>query len=289
MESPRQGRNGVAGRVLVQQAEAAGDGDQHHGDDTEDDGQRKQPSQDELPRGQGEEEEVQRAAEDGIGDAARGMRRVPEERQRWPLCHHRCPGQGRCRERADDADDAQHRLDGKIHRLPAEDDLASAGQAGLAGALEREKCAVQNHEGCDREEREDAPLDPPRRPEDVRVAQRSEPEQVHPIREGGLGREENCGDDDQKDNQFAPQPRTARPPWLQTSLRKVNRYWHISTPLYLFLLQPHELYRVGMKLTASPCISSKGLAGIQSRVGNGMVTPPEEWPATATRTRDWKR
>ena len=31
-----------------------------------------------------------------------------------------------------------------------------------------------------------------------RVAERSEPEQVHPVREGGLGREENCGDDDRE-------------------------------------------------------------------------------------------
>ena len=256
-------------------------------------------------------------AEDGITDAAGGVRRVPEERQGGPLRHHRGPGQGRCHERADDADDAQHRFDGKIHRLPAEDDLASAGQAGLAGPLERQKCAVQEDEGCDGEEREDAPLDPPRGPEDVPVAERAEPEQVHPVGEGGLGREENCGDDDEKDNQLAPQPRTARPPRLQTSLRKVNRTWHISTPLYLFLMQPHELYRVGMKLTAfiplwlkppyAPfdqmrfsSLKSNNVQAQQLKLMHlfnrawleynrewGTAWPPrEEWPANATRTRD---
>ena len=112
-------------------------------------------------------------------------------------CHHGCAGDGGNHERADEANDAQHGFDGEIDRLPAEEDLASAGQTGLAGPLESGKYSIEDGKCCDREEREDAPLQPPRCPEDVAIAKRPEPKQIHPVGEGGLGPEEDRSDDNQ--------------------------------------------------------------------------------------------
>jgi len=154
--SPRQ--FGVAATMPVEQAETAGKRDQHQRDDSYDDGDGEQPAKDELPCRQGEEEEVERSAEDGIDHAAGGMRRVYEEGKGGPIRHHGGTGDGRHHERSYEADDAQDGFDGEIDRLPAKQDGASAGQAGLAGALERGECTVEDDKGCHREEREDAPL-----------------------------------------------------------------------------------------------------------------------------------
>ena len=64
------------------------------------------------------------------------------------------------------------------------------------------------------------------------------------------------------------------------SLRRSN------TGVFQQPLQPHELYRVGNKLTASPFISSEGLAGIQSKLGNGKQTLRAQGPACIASTRD---
>ena len=51
-----------------------------------------QPVQDQVPRRQSEQKEIERLAENWVYDAARGLRRIPEKRKRRPLYTHARPG-----------------------------------------------------------------------------------------------------------------------------------------------------------------------------------------------------
>jgi hypothetical protein len=75
--------------------------------------------------------------------------------------------------------------------------------------LQSQKRSVQNEKcgGC--KSGEDFPLQTQCFPEDVRVAERAEPEQVHVIRQRGPTAEENNGKDGENKKEAAA---TARPP-----------------------------------------------------------------------------
>ncbi len=111
--APRQW--GAAAETSAESAGTAGDEDEQKGKDAGEHCQRKQPAGNKLQGRQGEEIEVERPAEDGIGYAAGGVRRIPEERQSGPLRLHRCAGRNRNHERNADGEQAQDRSNRKIH------------------------------------------------------------------------------------------------------------------------------------------------------------------------------
>jgi len=127
-ESPRQGDGPVVDTLLVKRARPAGDERKQKGGEADYDGQRKQPAKHELRRGEGEQEEVERLAEDGIGDAARGRLGIPEHRQHRPVRRHGDAGADGKDEGDAEAENAQHKFDGQTHRLATEDDLMVAGR-----------------------------------------------------------------------------------------------------------------------------------------------------------------
>ena len=125
---------------------------------------------------------MQRLAEDGIHNAASVARRIPIEREPWPLCHH---AGASCRsddKRDHEHDEAQDAIDGQSQWPAADEDDATTQQLRLVGPPQRQEPAVQN-EKCAREKcREDRPLKAERLPEHVSVTERPEPEGVDVIR-----------------------------------------------------------------------------------------------------------
>src|SRR5712671_4839509 len=122
-------------------------------------GQRKYPADEKFVGRQGEEKEVQRLAKYRVQEATGGMRRVPEERDRRPLQHHRGPGSNRNSQRKAEGDEAQDRLHRQLQRLSADQNRVSSRQIAQMRSLQSQKRSVQNKKcGC-RKSREDSPLE----------------------------------------------------------------------------------------------------------------------------------
>jgi hypothetical protein len=80
-----------------------------------------------LPRGQGEQKEVQRLAKNRIYDATRQCAgRVPKERERRPLRHHAGAGGSGNDERNAERDEAQDWLNRQLQRLSADENRVAA-------------------------------------------------------------------------------------------------------------------------------------------------------------------
>ncbi len=157
-----------------------------------------------MRRGEGEQEEVERLAEDGIGDAARGRLGIPEHRQHRPVRRHGDAGADGKDEGDAEAENAQHKFDGQTHRLATEDDLMVAGQIAPIRPLERGECRCHDEERHHGKDEEGHPLEAERSPEYVYIAERTEPEQVDPGRQRRLGGEQESNDDSEQNKQLAP-------------------------------------------------------------------------------------
>ena len=131
------GQQDAAAEPSAESAGAARDQQKQNGGNTRKHGQGKQPAGDKLPGGQGEEIEVQRPAKDGIGDAPRGLRCVPVERQRGPLRLHCGAGRQRNNQRNANRDEMQNRLDREIDRLAPDENRMIARQIGQMRPLEQ--------------------------------------------------------------------------------------------------------------------------------------------------------
>src|SRR5205807_8237681 len=173
-----------------------------------------------MPRGQGEQKEVQRFAKDRVHDATSGARCVPEERERRPFHHHAATGCSRNGERNAERDEAQDRFTRQLQRLSADENRLAAWQIGEMSPLQRQERSVQN-EKCGRcKSREDSPLKSQGFPEHVPVAERLEPEHVHVIGQRGPSAKEDAGKDGENEKEASP-PRRMHP-------RPVNGLRHCS-------------------------------------------------------------
>jgi hypothetical protein len=229
-EEQRRNRNGdpaprrrpIGGPALVQRAHPAGDQQKEDGNQADGHRHRQHPVQNEVPRRQSEQEEAEGLAEDRVSRAC--GRRVPPQGQRRPIVHHGA-ARDQCPTDADDpAGNAQHGFNREFDRLSAEDDGVVPWQVALVSALQCGKRAEQNDEGGDCERREDSPLQVQGLPEDVPVAKRPEPQQVHPVRQGAATAEQGCGQDGEDNQQTDPVPWISRLPGI------VNRYWQFLHP-----------------------------------------------------------
>ena len=219
------GRRPVVDVPLVKRAGTAGDQRKQKGSEADYDGQRKQPAKHQLRRWQGEQEEVEWLAEDGIGDAARGRLGIPEHRQRRPVRCHGGAGADSKDERDAETEDAQRKVDGQTHRLATEDDLVVAGQIALIRPLEREECCNHNQEGHHGKDEKATHSRRQRSPEHVCIAERTEPEQVDPGRQRCLGGEHESNDESEQNKQLAPEAPTSR------LFQRINGQRQFSTSL----------------------------------------------------------
>ena len=96
----------------------------------QEDGEGEQPAREKLPGGEGEEVEIERAAEDGVGDGAGGVRGVPVEGQGGPLRLHGCAGAERDERGDQDRRRREDRADGQVDGIAADEDGVVAGQVG---------------------------------------------------------------------------------------------------------------------------------------------------------------
>lgn len=97
----------------------------------------------------------------------------------------------------------QDRRDGQIHRISRDINRVIAGQVGGMRSLESGKCPIKNDKRDRGKRREDPPLEAEDLPEDVPVAERSEPEQVNPVRQRSPASEEDYGSDSENDKESA--------------------------------------------------------------------------------------
>ena len=183
-----------------------------------------QPSN-ELPRGQGEQKEVQRLAKNRVHDATSGARCVPKKRERRPLLYHGAAGCSGNDERNAERDEPQNRLDRQLHRLSADENRVTLRQIGEVCSLQSQKRSEQN-EKCGRgESREDPPLKTQCFPKYVPIAERPEPEHVHVIGQRGPTAEENGGKDGNNEKEAAATAGLRR-----MRRRPVDGLGHCSTP-----------------------------------------------------------
>jgi hypothetical protein len=107
-----------AAETTGQHTASTGNEDKETGEHTGENGERKQPAGDELPRGQGEQKEIQRLAKNRVKDDATSCAGcVPEERERGPLrpsCWPRARGDDK---RNAERNEAQHRLNRQLQAV----------------------------------------------------------------------------------------------------------------------------------------------------------------------------
>ena len=89
-----------------------------------------------MPCGQRKQKEIQRLAENWIYNAASGVWRVPEKRERRPLYTHARPGNEGHHNRQTQRDKPEHRLNGQLNRLPPDKNRVTIGQVRKMRALQ---------------------------------------------------------------------------------------------------------------------------------------------------------
>src|ERR1039457_609727 len=253
---------------------SARDEDEENGECTSNHGQRQQPAGDELPRGQGEQKEVQRLAKNRIKDAATtsGGAGVPKERERRPFHHHAGAGGNGNDQRKAECNEAQDRLNRQLHLLSADVNRVAARQVGEMRPLQSQERSIQNEKRDRCKSREDPPLQTQGFPEDIPVAERSEPEHIHVIRQRGPAAEDDAGKDGENEKEAAA---TARPRRMRRW--PVNGLGHCYTPFSLTLLF------IRMILPPPPQVASwldptAPLHGESIVVVNGAFTRRRELP-----------
>ena len=182
---PAQGQRKAAAESSAESASATGDEDEQNGKDAGEHCQCKQPARNQFQSRQGEEIEVERPAEDGIGYAAGDVRRIPEQRQDWPLRLHRRAGRNGYHERNADGEQAKDGSNREIYRVSRDENCMIDGQVAGVRSLESGKCCIKNDECNGRKSREDAPLQAQCFPEHILVSKRPEPQQIDPIGDRG--------------------------------------------------------------------------------------------------------
>src|ERR1700722_10553712 len=113
------------------------------------------------------------------------MGRVPVKGQCRPLRLHGEAGCNRDQQRGNYGDDVQELRYRKVNRLTGEEDRMRIGQVGGVAVAQYEKRAEEDHERERREYRERSPLEAEALPKDGCEAERTEPEQVNPVGDGG--------------------------------------------------------------------------------------------------------
>jgi len=195
-------------------------------------GQREQPTGDEFPCGKREQIEVERPAEDGIGEAARrscrGLRGVPEERQRGPLGLHGGAGGKSDDDGNGERDPAKHLRDRELYLVACDEDGVMLGQVVGVRPPERGEDAKEKEKRDHCESSEDAPFEAARLPEHGRVAERPEPEQVNPVGQRRAASEDDDGENGEDEEQNA----AARPGGLCRQ-RPIDGFGQWNTPLCL--------------------------------------------------------
>ena len=137
---PAQGQADAA--LSGKHTRAAGDEDKERRDRADHHRQHHQPAGDELPRGKGQQIEVQRPAEDRVHHAAHGVRRIPIERERRPLRHHAGAGCGGDDQREAKSDGVKKGLHRQSNRLPADEDRVTARQVPKVRPLQSQERSI---------------------------------------------------------------------------------------------------------------------------------------------------
>ena len=208
-------RSGVLSEhgAALQDAGPAGGQEKEQAHPEREHGQAQQPAGRELPCGKREQIKRDRPAEDGIdapGAADNHILPVPPERDGRPLAHEAHCG-AQCDDRGQEhRDDRKDRPDGEPDGSIVDDDDAVAADLAEPRRLEREKGAVHGNEGrragCD----EDQALKLEDLPEDLRVAERIEPERVHVVPERGAASEQQHGERDYEEEPGTSASRSLR-------------------------------------------------------------------------------
>ena len=206
---------------------ASGNHDEEHRDAGDHHRDRQEPTADQLPRRQREQVEGERTAEDRVDDLLRARRElrgraVPIQGQRLPVGHHAGAAGQRDEQRCGQRHQPEHRFNGQRQRLAVDQDAAARDLAESI-RLEREKRSIEHGEGDDGEEREDSGLDVQRLPEDVGVAERSEPEGVDVVgKRRPAAQHQDCKSGQEKVDAAAASRWPRRGP-IDRGARSVNR------------------------------------------------------------------